>query len=82
MNIHIGNLAQDATEDGVRQLFSKYGHVKSVKIIIDMATRKSKGFGFVEMPADAEGQKAIKELNGLNFQGKMLSVSVARPRKF
>lgn len=81
MNIYIGNLAPDATEKGVRELFSKYGHVRTVKIIVDLATRKSKGYGFIEMPSVPEAQNAIKELNGLNYLGKMLTVSQARARK-
>jgi RNA recognition motif-containing protein len=81
MNIYVGNLAPDVTEEDLRGLFSQHGHVKEVKIIRDMYSQESRGFGFIEMPAQAEAQNAIKELNMQNLKGKNISVNEARPRK-
>lgn len=81
MNIYVGNLAPDVTEEDLRTLFSQHGQVKEVKIIKDMFSQESRGFAFVEMPGQAEGQAAIKELNMQNLKGKNISVNEARPRK-
>lgn len=90
MNIYIANLSYDVTDEDLKELFSSYGTINSVKVIIDKETGKSKGFGFVEMPNDEEGMKAIEDLNGqkLQFDGdedsteaKEVKVSVARPRQ-
>ena len=80
MNIYVGNLPYSATEDGMRELFSEYGNVESSSIIIDRATGRSRGFGFVQMPDDSEAQKAIEELNGKDFDGRTLTVNQARER--
>jgi RNA recognition motif-containing protein len=64
MNIYVGNLPHDATEQELRQEFEAFGQVKSVKIIKDRETGEPRGFGFVEMANDSEGQAAINELNG------------------
>ncbi len=80
MNIFVGNLSRDVSDDELKELFSNYGQVRSVKIIRDMFSQESKGFGFVEMPGLAEAQKAINELNTRDLKGKKISVSEARPR--
>ncbi len=80
MNIFVGNLSRDVTDDDLRELFSNYGQVKSVKIIKDMFSQESKGFGFIEMPGLSEAQKAIGELNTKELKGKKISVNEARPR--
>lgn len=81
MNIFVGNLASDVKEDELKTLFSKHGRVSSVKIIRDMFSQTSKGFGFVEMPGKAEAQKALTELNTYELKGKRLNVNEARPQR-
>jgi RNA recognition motif-containing protein len=81
MNIYVGNLASDVSEEDLKILFSEYGRVKEVKVIKDMFSQESRGFGFVEMPATAEAQKAIEELNTKELKGKVLTVNEARPRR-
>lgn len=81
MNIFVGNLASDVKEDELKNLFSKHGRVSSVKIIRDMFSQTSKGFGFIEMPGKAEAQKAMTELNTYEFKGKKLTVNEARPQR-
>jgi RNA recognition motif-containing protein len=80
MNIFVSNLSFKSNEDSLNQLFSNYGEVNSCKIITDKFTGKSRGFGFVEMKNDDEGQKAIDELNEREVDGRNISVSVAKPR--
>ena len=80
MNIYVSNLNFSTTSESLQELFAGYGEVDSAKIITDRETGRSRGFGFVEMPNDAEGQKAIDELNDTDFEGKTISVNVARPR--
>jgi len=80
MNIFVGNLTNDVTEEDLTNLFSEFGQVKSVKIIRDMFTQQTKGFGFVEMPGLAEAQKAINDINTKEFKGKKLVVNEARPK--
>ena len=80
MNIYVGNLSSEVTEEGLKQAFESFGVVESVKIIKDKYTNSSKGFGFVEMPSKAEGQSAIDDLNGKELKGKALNVNEARPR--
>jgi RNA recognition motif-containing protein len=81
MNIFVGNLASDVKDEELKALFSKYGRVSSVKIIRDMFSQTSKGFGFVEMPGKAEAQKALTELNTFELKGKRLNVNEARPQR-
>lgn len=81
MNIYISGLNFSTTDADLNDLFSEYGEVSSARIITDRETRRSRGFGFVEMPDDAAGQKAIDELNGAEFDHKQISVNVARPAK-
>jgi len=80
MNIYVGNLAYRTSEDELRQLFGQFGEVSSVKIITDRDTGQSKGFGFVEMPNQSEGEAAINNLNETDLGGRNLRVNEARPR--
>lgn len=79
MNIYVGNLNYNLSEDELEKVFSTYGEVASVKIIRDKYTDQSKGFGFIEMASDADAQKAIDELNGTEVKGRELRVNQARP---
>ena len=81
MNIFIGNLARDASEEELKEAFAAFGEVASVAIIKDKFSGESKGFGFVEMPAREAAQAAIAELNGKPFKGRPLTVNEARPRE-
>ncbi len=81
MNIFVGNLSKEVTDEDLQGLFSEYGTVRSVKVIKDMFSGESKGFGFVEMPGQAEAQKAISELNTKDLKGKKITVNEARPRE-
>ncbi len=80
MNIYVGNLPREVTEDDLLEAFEEFGQVESVKIITEKGSGESRGFGFVEMPAEAEAQSAIKGLNGKELKGGMLKVKEARPR--
>lgn len=80
MNIYVGNLSFDVTEDELKEMFAEYGEVASVNIITDRYTGKSKGFGFVEMPTQAEAEASIKELNESSLKGRDIIVNQARPR--
>lgn len=80
MNIYVANLSWNTNSDSLQELFSQFGEVTSSYIINDRETGRSRGFGFVEMPNDEEGQKAIDTLNETEFEGKNIAVSVARPR--
>jgi cold-inducible RNA-binding protein len=79
-NIFVGNLTFGATEDAVRSMFEAYGPVDRVSIVTDRDTGRSKGFGFVEMPNDAEGDSAINALNGRELDGRNLTINEARPK--
>jgi len=74
MNIYVGNLSPETTEDDLRQAFEAFGQVISIKILRDRVTGKSNGFGFVEMPVSDEGQNAISKLNGKNIKGHAIKV--------
>lgn len=80
MNIYVGNLPRAATEDEVREKFQEYGEVASVAIIKDKFTGESRGFGFVEMPNNAEAENAVNALNGSEMGGRSLTVNEARPK--
>ena len=80
MKIYVGNLAQNVQEEDLNTLFSQHGKVHSVKIIQDMYTKISKGFGFVEMLVKEEAQKALDVLNTFELKGKRLVVNEARPK--
>jgi RNA recognition motif-containing protein len=81
INIYVGNLNYDTVEDELREVFSAYGAVQSVKIISDQFTGRSRGFGFVEMADREEGLKAIQELDSSTVGGRPLKVNEARPRR-
>ncbi len=80
MNIFVGNLSKDITDDELTTLFAEFGYVKSAKVIKDMFSQESKGFGFVDMPGLSEAQKAIDALNTKEYKGKKLTVGEARSR--
>ncbi len=80
MNIYVSNLNYATKNDSLENLFAAYGEVSSAQIITDRDTGRSRGFGFVEMPDEAEGQQAIDALNDTEFEGKVLVVNVARPK--
>ena len=80
MNIYVGNLSREITEDDLREAFEAFGQVASATVIKDKFSGESRGFGFVEMPAKAEAQSAIKDLSGKELKGQELNVSEARPR--
>jgi len=79
-NIFVGNLNFGATEGAVRSLFEAYGTVERVNIVTDRDTGQARGFGFVEMSANADADRAIAELNGRELDGRALNVNEARPK--
>ena len=79
-NIFVGNLSFAATEDTIRSLFETHGSVGRVNIVTDRDTGQPRGFGFVEMANDGEGEKAIAALNGTDVDGRTLNVNEARPK--
>src|SRR5437868_13444640 len=79
-NIYVGNLSFGATEDAVRSLFEAYGSVDRVHIVTDRDTGQPRGFGFVEMTNDAEGDRAINALSGHELDGRSLTINEARPK--
>ncbi len=81
MNIYVSNLSFAVDNDDLQGFFTAYGEVSSARIITDKDTKRSRGFGFVEMPDDAAAQKAIKELNGTMVEGRSISVTEARPKE-
>ena len=81
MNIYVGNLSFEATETDVENAFSEFGDVKSVSIVKDRDTGRSRGFGFVEMHDKESGQKAIEGLNEQQIAGRPVTVNEARPRE-
>lgn len=80
VTIHINNLEPDVFETHLREIFGKYGELKSVRIIADKETGESKGYGFIEMDNHAEAQKAIEGVNGMELSGKAITVAVAKAR--
>ncbi|MBN2323545.1 MAG: RNA-binding protein [Spirochaetes bacterium] len=80
MNIYVGNLSNETTEEDLSEAFRAFGQVASAKIITDKYSGVSRGFGFIEMPAKAEAQSAINGLNGTELKGQTLTVNEARPR--
>lgn len=80
MNIYVGNLTYEVTEEDLQKAFEGFGQVETVKIIKDNYSGRSKGFGFVEMPDSAAAQSAIEGLDGKELQGRTLKVSKARAR--
>jgi cold-inducible RNA-binding protein len=79
-NIFVGNLSYGATEDSVKSLFEAHGAVDRVSIVTDRDSGQPRGFGFVEMPNDAEAERAIAALNGTDLGGRTLNVNEARPK--
>lgn len=77
--LFVGSLAWATTDDSLKAFFSQVGTVTSAKVIVDRATNRSKGFGFVEMSSDDEAQKAIAELNGKDLDGRPIVVNEAKP---
>ena len=80
MNIYVGNLSFDETEDTLQTEFATHGEVTSARIITDRFSGRSRGFGFVEMPNQSEAEAAIAALNGREINGRALTVNEARPR--
>ena len=81
MNLFVGNLSWDVSQDDLEAAFGAFGQVSSAKIMMDRETGKPRGFAFVDMPNDADAQKAIQNLNGKDFRGRQLNVNEARPRE-
>jgi cold-inducible RNA-binding protein len=79
-NIYVGNLSFGATEDAVRSLFEAYGPVDRVNIVTDRDSGQARGFGFVEMTNDRDGDKAIAALNGKDLDGRALNINEAKPK--
>jgi RNA recognition motif-containing protein len=80
MNIYVGNLPYDLTQDELKDVFAAYGDVATVNIITDKMTRRSKGFAFIEMPDKATAEEAVGKLNGFSLKGRNITVSEAKPR--
>jgi RNA recognition motif-containing protein len=80
-NIFVGNLSFGVTESSLRSLFEQHGSVDRVSIVTDRDTGRSRGFGFVEMGNDSEGDNAINALNGMDLDGRTMNVNEARPRE-
>lgn len=80
MNIYVGNLPFSATDHEIRTAFAAYGEVRAVNLIADRETGRPRGFGFVEMTSDSEGNAAIEAMNGAEMGGRVLRVNEARPR--
>jgi len=81
MNVYVGNVPYSLTESELRDAFAEFGHVSAVTILTDRETGRSRGFGFVDMPNQAEATAAIAFLNGKDLGGRALRVSEARPRE-
>lgn len=79
--IFVGKVSFDTTEKSLNDLFSQFGQVTKTRIVTDQQTKRSRGFGFVEMANDSEAKKAIESLHGKAFEGQNLIVNVARPRE-
>jgi cold-inducible RNA-binding protein len=80
MNIYVGNLSYQVSEEELKEEFKNFGDVKSTKIIIDRETGRSKGFGFVEMEQSEDGENAINQLNGKDLKGRNIKVNESRPK--
>lgn len=81
MNIYVGNLAYEVTDEDLNEAFSPFGEVTSARVIRDRFTDRSRGFGFVEMSNDTEAQTAIDDVNGKEIKGRAVTVNQARPRE-
>lgn len=80
MNIYVGNLAREVTEDDLREAFAVFGQVNTATVIKDRFSGESRGFGFVEMPSKNEAQTAIDEMNDKDLKGRTINVNEARPK--
>jgi len=81
MNLYVSNLGYQVNEEDLKQIFGQLGTVNSAKIVMDSFSGASRGFAFIEMPDDAEAQKAIDQLNNSDFKDRKLSVQLAKPRE-
>lgn len=81
MNIYVGNLSYEASDEDLRQAFSEFGEVTSASVIKDKFSGRSRGFGFVEMADDAAGKAAIAGMNGKTLKGRAITVNEAQPRR-
>jgi len=81
MNIYVGNLSPEVTDEDLNSLFSEHGNVSSAKVIRDNFSQESRGFGFVEMPGQADAKKALDTLNSYELKGNKIVVNEARPRR-
>ncbi|HRW63345.1 MAG TPA: RNA-binding protein [Bacteroidales bacterium] len=81
MNIFIANLNFKVQSEKLQEIFSEYGEVTSAKVVFDRETGRSKGYGFVEMPNEDEGNRAIEDLDGVEIEGKTIVVKIAKPRE-
>ena len=81
MNLYVSNLGFHVTEEDLRKLFEPFGQVSSAKLITDRETGRSRGFGFIEMPAEQDANKAMTGLNGKQVEGRAISVTVAREKE-
>jgi RNA recognition motif-containing protein len=81
VNIYVGNMSYETSENDLRSMFEAHGTVDRASLVMDRMTNRSKGFGFVEMPNDKEGQAAIAALNEMETQGRKLMVNVAKPKE-
>ncbi len=81
INIYVGNVPFQTSEDQLKELFEQFGRVEQAKVIVDKMTGRSRGFAFVEMVEREEGMRAIEELDSKDFMGRTLRVNEARPRK-
>ncbi len=79
--LYVGGLPYSVTDDQLEQIFSAHGTVESAKVITDKFTDNSRGFGFVEMSTDQEAQKAVQAVNGMQLEGRTLTVNEAKPRE-
>ena len=81
MNIYVGNLSFSTYDEDLREVFAEFGDVTSAKVVMDRETDRSRGFGFVEMSSDDEGNAAIEALDGAEVGGRNLRVNEAKPRE-
>jgi RNA recognition motif-containing protein len=81
MNIYVGNLSSEVSDTDLENAFNKFGKVKSAKVIKDMFSQDSRGFGFVEMPDNKEASSAIEKLNTTELKGKKIIVNEAKPKR-
>jgi len=81
MKIYVGNLSYNMTDEEMEKLFTAFGEVTENKVIMDRESGRSKGFGFIEMPNQEEGEEAIKQLDGKEIDGRNIKVNVAKPKE-